>query len=375
MINNFKQTLTRFIVNFPGWRTNRKIVVIESDDWGSIRMPSREVYEKVLWEGIRVDKFHYSRFDSLESEEDLSCLFEVLSSYKDINGTPPVITANTVVTNPDFEKIKAEDYKKYYCEPFTETFKKYPKHQNSFTLWKEGIQSGVFWPQLHGKEHVNVYRWMKSLQEKCPMTHLAFKHQTYDLSTGLFKGDVSFMDVLNFESEDELEYQKASLKEAAHIFEEIFGFKSTTFIAPCYQWSNKLNETLLEAGIKGFQGTWWQLEPLPGKENRFAKKFHYTGQRNSLGQYYLVRNAYFEPSENPDFDWVNYVMESAEIVFRFKKPLVICSHRVNYIGFIDQNNRDRNLKMLKELLSKLIKKWPDIEFMTSDRLVEIMSKE
>jgi len=29
--------LHRYIANIPGWRTNRKIIVIESDDWGSIR--------------------------------------------------------------------------------------------------------------------------------------------------------------------------------------------------------------------------------------------------------------------------------------------------------------------------------------------------
>jgi len=39
-----EKALRKNLVNIPGWRTNRKIVVIESDDWGSVRMPSREVY-------------------------------------------------------------------------------------------------------------------------------------------------------------------------------------------------------------------------------------------------------------------------------------------------------------------------------------------
>ena len=41
---NLKQTITHNLLNIPGCRTNRHIVVIESDDWGSIRMPSKEVY-------------------------------------------------------------------------------------------------------------------------------------------------------------------------------------------------------------------------------------------------------------------------------------------------------------------------------------------
>ena len=55
----FKQIVTHNLLNIPGWRTKRKIVVIESDDWGSIRMPSRDIYEKLLAEGYRVDLNKY----------------------------------------------------------------------------------------------------------------------------------------------------------------------------------------------------------------------------------------------------------------------------------------------------------------------------
>ena len=43
--NTLKSLLTVHASNIPGWRTKRKIVVIESDDWGSIRMPSLKVFE------------------------------------------------------------------------------------------------------------------------------------------------------------------------------------------------------------------------------------------------------------------------------------------------------------------------------------------
>ena len=101
-----EKTIRKNLVNIPGWRTNRKIVVIESDDWGSIRMPSREVYEALLSKGIPVDKFYFTKYDCLESEEDLQFLFETLSTIKDRNGAHPVITANSVVANPDFIRIE-----------------------------------------------------------------------------------------------------------------------------------------------------------------------------------------------------------------------------------------------------------------------------
>ena len=104
---NIKQTITHNLLNVPGWRTNRHIVVIESDDWGSIRMPSKEVYDRLLNSGYRVDLCHFSDFDSLETGADLTNLFEVLDSVRDSRNHPAVLTANCVVANPDFDRIKA----------------------------------------------------------------------------------------------------------------------------------------------------------------------------------------------------------------------------------------------------------------------------
>lgn len=72
--------------NFWGWNTDRKIVVIESDDWGSIRMPSKNVYQQCLQSGYQVDQIAYERYDSLASEDDLELLFDLLSSFKDQGG-------------------------------------------------------------------------------------------------------------------------------------------------------------------------------------------------------------------------------------------------------------------------------------------------
>ena len=69
--------------NIPGWRTKRHIVVIESDDWGSIRMSSKESFERLRAAGIPVDKSHYNINDALECNQDLEELFNVLVRYKD----------------------------------------------------------------------------------------------------------------------------------------------------------------------------------------------------------------------------------------------------------------------------------------------------
>ena len=142
--------LIQNLANIPGWHSKRKIVVIESDDWGSIRMRSSETIRSLSKAGIHISD-PYNLNDSLASEQDLSNLFEVLASVKDIHNKPAVLTANTIVANPDFQKIRNSDFSEYHYEWFTDTLKKYPKHQNSFKLWKEGMGHQIFHPQYHGR--------------------------------------------------------------------------------------------------------------------------------------------------------------------------------------------------------------------------------
>ena len=134
MIHKLNKAILRNLLNIPGFRTNRNIVVIESDDWGSIRMHSKKVFNQLLKLGIRVDSCHYNMYDSLESEDDLSLLFEVLSSVKDKNYKPAVLTANAIVTNPDFEKIRKNNFEKYYYKKIKESYKDFYGCENSFNI-------------------------------------------------------------------------------------------------------------------------------------------------------------------------------------------------------------------------------------------------
>ena len=182
---HLKQTITHNLLNIPGWHTNRKIVVIESDDWGSVRMPSREVYEEFLRRGVRVDRDPYCRYDSLATADDLSALFDVLTSVKDKNGRHAVLTADTVVANPVFEKIKASDFREYFYEPFTETLKRSPRYDGAWELWQQGMDAGIFHPLLHGREHLNVKKWLRTLQSGEEVTRLSFDLGTFGLTSAV----------------------------------------------------------------------------------------------------------------------------------------------------------------------------------------------
>jgi len=361
--------LTHHLLNLPGWHTRRKIVVIESDDWGSIRMPSREVYNKFMEKGIRVDRDPYCRYDSLATPEDMEALFEVLNSVKDKNGNPAVLTANTVTANPDFEKIKENGFSRYEYEPFTETLKRDKSTENSFNLWKQGMQAGVLYPQFHGREHLNVKKWIQALKSGEEVTRLAFELGTFGLTSKVDSRILNnYMGAFNSGlDEDTLQYNEI-LKEGLDLFENIFGYRSLSFIPTTYTWHPDIEPGLMENGVKYLQGMVSQRIPLDDDTHFKYKRNNFTGCRSKAGLVYITRNAYFEPTQNPDFDWINDCLNRVKIAFRWRKPAVISMHRLNVIGSIDENNRTKNLKLLKLLLSEIVKRYPDVEFMSSDDL-------
>ena len=53
---------------------------------------------------------------------------------------------------------------------------------------------------------------------------------------------------------------------------------------------------------------------------------------------------------------------------------MISSLRINYIGSLVESNRTTNLRLLNELLARIIKTWPDVEFMTSDQLGDLIAE-
>lgn len=372
---NIRNTIAQTVINLPGWHTSRKIVVIESDDWGSIRMPSREVYDRMLKLGIRVDKCPYNKYDSLASTQDLEALFEVLYKYTDVKGNHPIITANTVVANPDFELIQKSDFRQYFYEPFTSTLKRYPTHQNSFELWKQGIAGNIFRPQFHGREHVNVSFWLNQLKSGHKAYQYAFLNRFWGLGPSIV-GDLGQNIQASFDTNnmEELELHKTILKDGLKMFEGIFGYRSDSYIANNFIWSPELNPIMKDEGVNTLQGMKYQLLPKMGHTKR-KRIFNYTGKKNYLKQTYLVRNCVFEPSLFPGRDHVGECLNDIKAAFFFRKPAIITSHRLNFIGSIDEKNRNSNLVSLSELLNKIKTEWPDVEFMGSDDLATVIGRD
>ena len=368
MKEKIRAVLRNHFINLRGIRTDKKIVVIESDDWGAVRSPSSGVIKELKKQGFNTEKSHYMQNDSLASEADLEKLFSTLKCVKDHKGDFPIITANTILANPDFEKIETNGFDEYHFEWFTETLKKYPEHSNSFDLWSLGIKDGYFYPQLHGREHLQVQRWLRDLKAGNHATKTAFGMGYCGLDpVHSDEIELSYLPAYDYQYSDELGFISKSIREASSKFEELFGYKSKSFVAPNYIWNQEIEKILYSCEIKYIQSGRVQFFPeIESKNKKYIR--HYTGEKNRLGQIYSVRNCSFEPSSDRRVNWVAKCINEIRTAFLWKKPAVIESHRVNYVGFINEENREISLKLLRMLLAKIVEEWPEVEFLSSDQL-------
>ena len=368
MLNKLKGNVR----NMLGWSTNRRIIVIESDDWGSVRMPSHQAFQRLEAAGLDLisrDAERYSRYDTLASESDLTNLYEVLSGCKDIHGRYCVLTPMSIMANPDFERIREEGFRSYHYELFTETLKKYKGCEHAFDLWQEGIRERLFVPQLHGREHLNVHAWMRALQSGDQQTLLAFEEGVWSYIPAPDSFNPSgYLAAFELFEPQEIDYHKTVIQEATEIFHKLFNYGAEVFVPPNSKYNNGLNSTLLEHGIKFKDAARKQVESLG--EGRVRTVYNLR-QKSRSGLWYLFRNAFFEPNQ-PGRDWVNSCMQEIDNAFRWNKPAIISSHRTNFIGGLDVQNRDRSLKLLKDLILSAKKRWGDIEFMTSAELGNLM---
>lgn len=371
---NIKQKFITNLKNLPGTKTKRKLVVIYVDDYGSIRVRDKLAYNNLLKAGLAVDKTRYG-YDTLCTTEDLQKLFDVLTSVKDKNGHHAVFTPFANIANPDFEKIKESGFQQYYREPFTKTMERLGNAYNgAYELWQQGIAEGIFRPEYHGTEHISVWRLMKALQEGHKSTMLSFENES--VASPFFPDEpqidnaTAVFDICKTSDNDSL---KTDIKVGLDIFEELLGYRAVQFTPGAGIYSPLLHKSLAENGIKSIHVQRYKAYPLG--EGKFVKSFLYTGKKNAVGQRYIVRNCVFEPfldDRTHNLNAVNNCLLNIEAAFRMHAPAMISTHRVNFAGAIESTHRDESLRMLKELIHEIVKRWPDVEFVSGAEMDKIL---
>jgi len=359
-----------FYRNIFGKSINRKIVVLESDDWGSIRIRSRKDSEDLRKAGIDLS-FRFNKYDCLESNEDLEALFESLCKFIDCAGNHPVFTPLCVLANPNFEKIKENGFSRYVYEPFIETCSKYKNHDKVYELWKQGVDTHLFIPQFHGREHLNPLRWLRILAGGNPAMLEMFDHESFGIRRGFDNSLIPvYLPGFDPEKPEDIPFIFDSITEGLSLFRKMLGYDASYFVPCTSSGISGIEPVLLENGIKYVNVG--RIYKIPDGNGKQKLQFGWIGKKNGIGQKYIVRNCFFEPIENGVDDSVGRTLREIDASFRMHKPAVISTHRMNYVGYIDERNRTEGLKQLESLLSSILKRWPDVEFMTTSELAELL---
>lgn len=365
--------LIKRILDIPSTKTNKKQIIILSDDWGSVRIRSKQDQEALVKKGLKIDN-RFDKYDALETNEDLELLFEVLTKYKDQHGNHPVITAVSNVANPDFTQIQEAGFKKYFFETIDQTYLRYPVSDRVLSLVKEGIQSKIFIPQSHGREHLQVNWWMNELQDINSYARKFFKYEFFFLYNTLLKYDYRNRDIVaSFDvlTQNDIDDQNVIAENSLKIFYELFGFNSNIFTPPAMYYSPKIEETLFKHGIHWLDvGRFFKVPKVGGGE---SYQLNYLGRKKKSGLRVLVRNGIFEPNISETDNGINRALFDIEQAFKAKQPAILSNHRAAFVGRIDEKNRNKGLDALDKLIKKVLRKWPDVEFISPNQFFNNIS--
>lgn len=362
-----QETLKLYIKNLPGWRTNKKTVVFISDDWGDNRIRSEEDYLKLIEMGIPVDQSVHTKYGALASQSDLYNLFEILTKFKDRTGRNVVITPFVIMTNPDFDRIRSDGFEKYHYEIFTETIKNTYMGEKTLKAWEEGIEAGIFLPELHGREHFNVPQWLKFLRKGDKNLLKAFEmHYAYLRTSDMYVNPVF---TFYFDNANDFEFLNESLADAVRLFQDTFGRNPIVFNPPNGMFHNMFYAKLAESGIQAVNTKHFRLQP--DTRGGIARRHFRFGKISEEGIIHFISNCAFEPASR-DYKGIGKTLKQVEVAFNCGKPALINTHRVNFIGSRNKSVRDKSLTELALLIQNMIKKWPDIEFLSAGEFVSIL---
>ena len=369
-----KQALLDNLKNLRGWRTPRKLVAIAVDDYANVRVASRSARERLIQSGLDLSS-QMDRYDTLETRQDLEALFEILDSVRDARGNPAVFTAYALSANPDFGTIR-QDGQRYFPEPVTATFERLAAEQpesyeGAWSLWQEGVARGLIRPQCHGREHLNVALFEHKLHSGAPDLSANLKHDSLaGISGDPVMPGVGFSHAFGVHERTELGRHREILADTFSRFEQVWGFPSTTFTPPAQKLHPELHEEVAQFGVASIDKPMRCRRPLGNGTAR--REVNHSGRQRGQNHVTVVRNVVFEPGKDMGFDPVDHALEQIAAAFRWRRPAIISSHRVNFCGHIDEENRKRSLSALQQLLRRLTARWPEAEFVSIDRLIDIL---
>ncbi len=369
-----KDTFSNYIKNINGWKTSRKIVCFAVDDYGNIRISSTENRKLLEDRGVKLNS-RFDRLDAIDTVQDYELLFAALKSVVDKNGKSAVFTTYSMPSNIDFERSLQN--RRYISENLNQTYERLAKQEpqnfeGAYDLLKKGISDKLIRPQFHGREHLNETLFNRLFEDNNAELVANLELNCMSGIPGHIElPNVRFSEAFSFWDEKEVENHKTIIQDGLTKFEMVYGYRPITFTPPAMIIHPKLLGFIESLGIQGIDKP--RSNRIHLGNGRYISEKNQLGIRKGENHVTLVRNCMFEPNSK-DLDWVEFTFNQIKAAFFWGKPAIISSHRVNFCGLIESENRLRGIETLTKLLKRIVKTWPDVEFMAVDELVQVIKQ-
>lgn len=339
----------------PGFRFNRPLVLIQSDDWGRVGVRDEEGREELRATGVNLGERAYDLY-SLETASDVSALHEALSSVHDSVGRSPCIGMNFVVANVDFAKSDPQ----IILKPLKDGLPVRWSRPGLFEAYREGIKAGVLAPALHGTTHFCQQAVLLALEqggERARLMRTLWKSETPYIHwrmpwVGYEYWNPERRASQRFLTRDE---QERLIRQGGQYFQEFFGHPAVSACAPGYRAGNTTFQLWQEQGIRVAQGG-------PGS----MRGPHF----DEYEMLHTYRSIDFEPALHPEMRWEDCFAAGKEWLDR-GLPLIISVHSINFHSTLAPF-RQKTLALLREFLGALRSAYPDLLYIDDKQLLDIV---
>ena len=325
-----------------------KAVVLESDDWGLCAwVPDDRAHRALANQpAFRSDPGPRYGRSTLESAADVQELREALLGFRGGDGFPPVWQANTIVANPDYERLRPPLFE--LDELPLCLVPEFPSRWQRPGLWeavRKAEADGVWWAELHGLHHLPETAWLTALRRGQDDTRRAHEQQSPIATAVQASGE--------YDASEPRELRARNLRKAIHAFRVLFGRAPTSFCPPDYRFDDWLEQEAASLGLTTFQGNAEQAgHALPPLRRRWlGLRFpHLEGNR-----FHLPPRIAFEPGGDaaaPGRRGLEAALGAAREAWSRGQPAVISTHRMNY-AHLDAAWSQASRTALRTLLERL----------------------
>ena len=312
------------------------IVIFESDDWGAGPVAQVQALQEIV---------------------------ALLSQHANVVGEHPVMTIGVILAAPAERTSGITGATESRLTLLTDDSQRAIRDALG-----EGAAREVFTLQLHGLTHFNEVALVAAAKSNPQLaTWLAAAEPFW---TELLPSELqsAWTDGSRLPSTDlPVSVLNAIAQREGMLWQELFGVSPSVGVPTTFVWTEQVESAWAAIGVQVLvtPGARYQGRGADGKPARSDKRI-LNGESGAAGIRYVVRNLYFEPSLGHSID---KLVDDITTRTRALRPSLVEMHRFNFCG---PRAHPQALELLRGAVLRILAVMPEVRFMSTQRLAEIM---